>query len=206
MPMSQFGNTLFSASPFIRWALSPFLFAFACLLPWFLLAKEVDAMKIVVVVGLEILALAVLLGLWAPSRIGHIAFRLACLVVFLGYAAYLFAELFSGKSLSIPRSRGESSPVNALLGCVLIGLPALRYALWGRFKAEAAETSSDDESLDDSSLNDEYEFLEEEDAEPAAPRQSSPPSALPLWSGDDSSPITRQRTSTLSGETGRVWD
>lgn len=143
--MSRFGNTLFSASPFIRWALSPFLFASACLFPWFLLAREADAMTIVVVVGLEILSLAALLGLWAPFRIGHIAFRLACFVVFLGYAAYLFAELFSGKSLSVPRSRGESSPLNALLGCLLIGLPALRYALWGRFKTEAADPPADDE-------------------------------------------------------------
>ena len=166
-PMSQFGNTLFHASPFIRWALSPFLLAFACLFPWLLLAKDREATTIVLVVGLEILALAVLLGLWAPFRIGHVAVRLACLLVFLGYAAYLIAEIRSGKSLSIPRSRAESSPVNALLGCILIGLPALRYAVWGRHKSEAPASSSDDESPDDPSLDADPAFPEDSDS--AAP-------------------------------------
>ena len=148
--MSRFGNTLFSASPFIRWSLSPFLAAFVLFFPFVVLAREPDFMKIMIVSGLEILAIAVLLGLWAPQRIGHVAFRIACLIVFLGYGVYLIAELRSGKELAIPHSRAESSPVNALLGLIVIGLPALRYAVLGRFASDDQQTQDDDdESHDD---------------------------------------------------------
>ena len=148
--MSRFGNTLFGTSPFIRWSLSPFLLGFALIMP--LVLGEWDFLKIAIIAGLEILCFAVLLGFWAPERVGHAAFRIACLIVFLGYAAYLTAELLSGKPLLIPRSRAESSAVNAALGLVIIGLPALRYAIRGRFgsqdishKTEEQSNNADDE-------------------------------------------------------------
>ena len=146
--MSRFNDTLFSASPFVRWSLSPFLLAFALAFPYLVLTQEPDLTKIIILSGLEILAMAVLLGLWAPSRIGHIAFRIACLIVFLGYGFYLIAELRSSKEPALPRSRAESSPTNALLGLVVIGLPALRYAIRGRSPSDDQKTSEDESNQD----------------------------------------------------------
>ena len=150
--MNRFGDTLFRASPFIRWSLSPFLLAFILIFPFGVLSGGASALKVVIVAALEILALAVLLGLWATRRIGHMAFRLACLIVFSGYVAYLIAEIAetrAGKKLVISHSRAEPSPVNALMGLIVIGIPALRYAISGHLISQDESVSDSDEEPDE---------------------------------------------------------
>jgi uncharacterized membrane protein YhhN len=133
--MSRFGTTLFNASPFVRWSLSPFLLAFVLFFPFMLTYENGTLEKVVTLVGFEVLGICLLLGFWAPHRIGHIAFRIACLLVFIAFVTYLLEEFRSGNPLSLPQSRTESSPGNALLGLFVIGLPALRYAIAGRFSS-----------------------------------------------------------------------
>lgn len=130
--MSAFGQTLFGGSRFVRWALSPFVLLFAVVMP-FLVEKwtlKLGGM----IAGMEFLCLALLAGFWLPARIGRWAFRSLAGAVFLIYAGYLIDQFFiSDAPFRLVESRAETSPRNALLGFVIIGLPALWYALFGRF-------------------------------------------------------------------------
>lgn len=139
--MSNFGETLFGGSSFVRWTLTPVLIAFAIWMP--LAVPELDGTKLVIVSGLLVVALALLAGFWLPRRFGVAAFRLVCAIIFLAYAAYLFSEcrawLSGDKTFSVGR-RSESTPLNALMGMVIIGLPALLYAWKGRFTLAQRKT------------------------------------------------------------------
>jgi hypothetical protein len=130
--MSAFGQTLFGGSRFVRWALSPFVLLFAVVMP---LLVETWTLKLgVMIAGMEFLCIALLAGSWLPTRIGRWAFRCVAGGVFAVYAAYLIHEFFfSDTPFRLVESRGEASPRNALLGFVIIGLPSLWYALFGRF-------------------------------------------------------------------------
>jgi predicted acyltransferase len=143
--MSRFAATLFGASPFIRWSLTPVLLAFALVFPLIVPTREGETMGVVIMIGLEVLALSLLLGLWAPGWLGRMAFRIVCLVVFIGYAVYLVVELRGDEPLSKLGRRSESSPINAVVGMVVIGLPALRYAVLGRVFSGEEESSSEED-------------------------------------------------------------
>ncbi len=132
--MSNFSETLFGGSAFIRWTLTPVLVAFAIWMP--LSVTELDGEKLLLMAGLVTVALALLAGFWLPKRFSAMAFRLVCAIIFLVYAAYLFSECrawLSGEKALSSGGRGASSPLNALLGMLIIGLPALLYAWRGRF-------------------------------------------------------------------------
>src|SRR6185503_948165 len=88
--MSNFGPTLFGGSGFIRWALSPFVLLFAVLMP--LLVESRTPSSIGILVGMELMCVALLAGLWFPGRIGHWAFRILAGLVFCAYATYLVYE------------------------------------------------------------------------------------------------------------------
>lgn len=90
--MSQFGQTLFSGSRFIRWALSPFVLLFAILMP--VLIDQWTPVSVAIMIVMELMCLALLAGFWLAARIGHWAFRCLAGLVFLGYAAYLIDEFF----------------------------------------------------------------------------------------------------------------
>ncbi len=80
-----------------------------------------------------VIGIALILGMFNPVRFGW-ALRIVSGVVFVAYAAYLVAELMEGNGkLTMPGSRGEANPVNAILGLLVIGFPALMYTLSGRF-------------------------------------------------------------------------
>lgn len=137
--MSTFGSTLFSGSRFVRWSLTPVLVVFAVYFPFTL--KEWDISKIIILLGLELIALTLLAGFWLPRRLGIVAFRLLCGIIFLAYAAYLFSECrlwLLGERTFSDNPRTASTPLNAFLGLVVIGLPALRYAWRGRFNSGEA--------------------------------------------------------------------
>jgi len=134
--VSNFGQTLFGSSAIIRWSLSPFLIIFAVVMP--LVGDKWTPLSVAMLVGLELMCLALLAGFWLPARYGHWAFRAVASLVFLAYASYIIKEFFfSSTQFSVSRNRGESSPFNALLGFILIGLPSLWFALNGRFSFRA---------------------------------------------------------------------
>jgi len=130
--MRGFGDALFGNSPFIRWALSPFLLLFALAVP--LLMNAWTPTRVVVVIGMELMCLALLAGFWLPARFGRWALRSLSGAVFLAYGAYLIHEfLLTDKPFRMFGRPGEASPRNALLGFVVIGLPSLWFTLFGRF-------------------------------------------------------------------------
>ncbi len=134
--MSRFGQTLFGGSPFIRWALTPFVLLFAISMP--LLMEEWTPTRVALMVGVELVCLSLLAGFWLPSRLGHWAFRGLSDLVFLAYAAYVVDMFFLKDQPGVSSGRrSDASPLNALLGFVVIGLPALWFALKGRFTLRA---------------------------------------------------------------------
>ena len=130
--MSGFGKTLFGGSPFIRWALSPFLLLFAVVMP--LLVDKWTGKSAVALGGLEFFCLALLAGFWLPGRLGRFCFRCLGGGVFVASVAYLIFEFFFSETpLRLVEDRGQPSPRKALTGFVIIGLPSLWYAIFGRF-------------------------------------------------------------------------
>ena len=127
--MPRFGEILFSGSRFIFWALSPFLLLFAVAMP--LLENSWTSTKVVVVCGLDACAILLILMLFDSKRFWW-AGRGVTAIVFLAFVAYLADEVHSGKPWRFG-SRSESTPLNALVGLVIIGLPCLRYAIMGSF-------------------------------------------------------------------------
>lgn len=136
----QFGETLFGGSRFVRWSLTPILLTFVSTLP-FLVSKWTWE-GVTLMAGLEIAGIALLAAYWLPAKYGRIAFRIATSFVFLGYALYLIDEVsFSETPLKLAGSRAESSPRNAVLGFVTIGLPCLWYSIFGRFSFRKPDLS-----------------------------------------------------------------
>lgn len=151
--MSKFGRTLFGGSGFIRWALSPFILLFVIFMP--LCIDEWTATRVLLIVGMELMCVSLLAGFWLPARIGFWAFRFLAGMVALAYAAYLIDEFFfSKKPMSVTGSRGEASPLNALLGFVVIGVPSLLYAVLGRFTLRPPPEPGPDEHTIESDDND----------------------------------------------------
>ncbi|HEX5221353.1 MAG TPA: hypothetical protein VFZ59_17445 [Verrucomicrobiae bacterium] len=141
--MSAFGQTLFANSPFLRWALSPFILLFAVVMP--LLVEEWTLKLILMMAGMEFVCLALLAAFWLPAQVGRWAFRSVAAAVFVFYAAYLINQFFfSDTPVRLLESRGAASPRNALLGFLIIGLPSLWYALFGRFTLRNHEVPDDD--------------------------------------------------------------
>ena len=152
--MSIWGETLFGNSKFIRWTLSPLVMLFAILMP-FLINFCIEKWTItatIIMLGLELMCIALLMGFWLPSKIGRWAFRgLSCLI-FLTYASYLIYEFFfSDTPFRLIENSGEASPRNALLGFIVIGLPCLWYSIFGRFTLKPSP-----EELEIDKLNDEH--------------------------------------------------
>jgi hypothetical protein len=115
------------------------------------LVDEWTITRAAVMAGMEFVCVALLAGFWLPERIGRWAFRSVAGAVFVAYAAYLIYEfLFSDMPFRLPESRGNASPLNALLGFAIIGLPNLWYALFGRFTLREYEPEPEiDEPVDD---------------------------------------------------------
>ena len=77
---------------------------------------------------LDVLVLLLILGLYDPKRFWRAA-QGATGIVFL---AYLADEVASGKPWT-PGPRTEDTPLNALRGLVVIGVPCLIYTIRGTF-------------------------------------------------------------------------
>jgi hypothetical protein len=100
--------------------------------------------RVVLMAGMEFICIALLAGFWLPARYGHWAFRGLAGMVFLSYLSYLVYEFFfSEVKFKLFERRGAASPRNALLGFIVIGLPSLWYALFGRFNLSSPPTESE---------------------------------------------------------------
>lgn len=130
--MSQTGS---APRGFMFWALAPFLLIFVVAMPFLVPERTLSA--IIALIGVELFVILLLLGLFNPDRFWW-AFRGIGALVFAGYCAYLVSMLVEAgfRIAFIPR-RGEASLFNAILGFVIIGLPSLWYALFGRFTLRA---------------------------------------------------------------------
>jgi hypothetical protein len=125
----EVGDVLFSGSRFLFWTLAPVLLLFIVLTALFHPQWSVESATIIG--GLDGLAILMISALYNPKRF-HWAGRATTGLVFLAFLAYLIDEIASGDSWHFgPRS--EPSPLNALMGLLLIGMPCLRYTLLGRF-------------------------------------------------------------------------
>lgn len=99
-----------------------------------LLLQSWTASGITILIILEFMCAALLIGFWLPAKYGHWGFRALAGCIFLMYFLYFVYEwLFSGHPLRLIEPRGQASPRNALLGLVIFGLPGLQYAVFGRF-------------------------------------------------------------------------
>lgn len=129
--MTHFGKTLFGGGRFIFWSLTPVIFLFLISVSFFV--PEWRAGIVLMLVAFWVIGISLILGMLNPLRFGW-AFRIVSAMVFLAYVAYFFTEMLENDwQLKMPRSRGETNAVNALLGLVIIGGPALMYTLLGRF-------------------------------------------------------------------------
>ena len=142
--MSAFGQTLFGGSPFIRFMLTPCVLIFAIFFPFAL--DDWTWLKALLLVGMELGCVALLAGLWLPARWGQWAFRVLASLVFLAYAAYLIYEFyFSHHKFHLTGHRSEASRDNALRGFIIIGLPCLWFAIFGRLSFKPAEPENNPE-------------------------------------------------------------
>jgi hypothetical protein len=130
--MSKFGETLFGGSPFVRWSLTPFVILFALLIPMYI--QQLTPFRIALIVGMELACCVLLAGFWLPERNGRWAFRALAGAVFLFYFGYFIDKfVLNDAPFKFFGRRAEASPRNALVAFIVIGLPCLWYALFGRF-------------------------------------------------------------------------
>jgi hypothetical protein len=164
--MSQFGQTLFGGGGWMRWVLSPFVLLFAIFMP--LALDDWTPIKVVIMAGMELMCLSLLAGFWLPARIGHWGFRLLAGLVFLAYAAYLVDELrLMDGTRSFSGRRSQASPLNAFLGLVIIGLPALWYAWRGYFGTSPEQLEAERKLAEAELLQPDWQFYEEHLQRPA---------------------------------------
>jgi hypothetical protein len=135
--VAHFGKVLFSGSRFIFWTLGPFLLLFVVVMP--LTVDSWSPTSNPLVFGLDLCALLLILALYDRKRFWW-AGRGVTGIVFVVFLAYLADEIHGGKPWRFG-SRGEETPLDALLGLIFIGLPCLRYTLTGRFGSEQPDST-----------------------------------------------------------------
>jgi hypothetical protein len=133
--MSNFGNILFSGIPFIRWTLLPiFLFCVGGFgLMTFISILDKALIPALVSITFTVACAVMCIAMLFPHC--RWAIRIITGMVFFAYLIYLVHEwLFdTSAGIGIGAKRSESTPLNSLLGFVIIGLPCLWYTVFGRF-------------------------------------------------------------------------
>lgn len=136
--MATFAEDLFGGSRTLRG--SVFLLAVLTLALFISMPAEENLQGWVARLAVEAVLVLLALAMAAPHRF-HWAGRVLCGLVFAAYLAYL-GELFFGEGPIDPSEDGPSKWFTAILGAVMIGLPALIYALTPRRDEDPTETSS----------------------------------------------------------------
>jgi len=137
-------------SRFVFWCTAPFLVATIVFLT--LLARPPEPSGWIVLIGVDVLAALVLVGLYHPARFWW-CWRGVGVMVFLGYLAYLISMIMTGQFFGDGR-RSSASGVNAMLGLIIFGYPGFMYAVFGRltWRQELdCDPSLDDDDIDDDS-------------------------------------------------------
>lgn len=138
MEVRNFGEALFSGSRFIFWALSPFLLLFAAVMT--LTSDWASPVSTILVVACDAVSVLLILALYSPKRFWWAA-RGATAIVFLAYAEFLVETLLSPTRWRIGPPSSES-PITALKGFSVIGIPCLLYTVLGRFGKRPADGAS----------------------------------------------------------------
>lgn len=160
--MSEFGNTLFGGSRFIRWSLTPVILFFALWLPT--MTHKMAPTGMPIFIGMEIVFVAMLAGFWLPVKIGQMCFRIVAAIVFLAFTAAVIDAFSSAKPSSTRRRIDQPSPYSLLIGLVLVGLPCLRFALTGGFslrpEPSEEELASARRAFEETLLEPDWDFYE----------------------------------------------
>jgi hypothetical protein len=137
--MSQFGKTLFSGSRFIFWTLAPFLILFAIVMP--LSTTDWNAIKVIVVSGMDLTAVLLVFGLYNTRRF-WLALRGVTAIVFCVSVACLVGEIIRTKgSVSYHGLISGDQPWRAFEAFIVIGIPCFVYTVFGKFSRK--ETDDD---------------------------------------------------------------
>jgi hypothetical protein len=147
--MTNFGKTLFGGSRFIFWVLTPFIIIFMIVMTIIipLVNPKLNSIQIVLIAFFWITGISLIIGLFNPERYSW-AFRIVTAMIFLLFLGYTVYELWQHKGiLPLLKARSEDSPINALLGLIIVGFPSLAYTVFGKFMS--------DEDFDDQKNDDE---------------------------------------------------
>jgi len=145
--MSVGPEAFFRSTPLLRWTLIPVLVLFGAGMPF--LIPKYTLWRVLLVVALSGTALLYAAALMWPRYL-WLTGRIVAVMVFLFYVAYAVSEwFFSDHPFVIGERRSRASPANSLLGLLIIGLPALLYALRRRASETAVIDDFDGEDDDD---------------------------------------------------------
>ncbi len=142
------------ASPFMRWALSPFLLLFSVVF-FFPLVETIDEENTVgaaVCFAVILLCLFGILALWGVPHTGRVVAGIIA-GAYVWYMIDQFVVNFEG-SWGFGGRRSDASPLNSILGFIAFGVPCLIFAMFGRFSI--CKDTEDAEWLDD--FDEEEEF------------------------------------------------
>lgn len=138
------------ASPFMRWVLSPFLLLFAAVF-FIPLLESVEAHRQTGVITMSLVILVCIAGflaLWGVPLVG----RIVTGIIAFGYGWYVVDQCivnFDG-SWGWGGPKAATTPINSILGFVVIGLPCLIYTIFGRFTVRKEPGQEDDfDAFDD---------------------------------------------------------
>jgi len=144
------------ASPFMRWALSPFLLLFAAIF-FIPLLESVEAHRQIGVITTSLvilLCVAGFLALWGVPFVG----RIVTGIIAFGYGWYVVDQCiinFTGYwGWGGPKS--GTTPINSILGFMIFGLPCLIYTIFGRFTVRRGPDLDSDLDAFDEFEDDEF--------------------------------------------------
>jgi hypothetical protein len=144
--MSIGPEAFFRSTPLLRWTLIPVLLLFGAGVPF--LVPVYTLWRVLLIAALSGTALLYAAALMWPRYL-WVTGRIVAGMVFLFYVAYAVSEwFFSDHPFVIGERRSRASPANSLLGLLIIGVPALLYALRRR-EAETAPMNDLDDDGDD---------------------------------------------------------
>jgi hypothetical protein len=120
-------ESFFRSTPLLRWTLIPVLVLFGAGMPF--LVPEYTLWRALLTAALSGTALLYAAALLWPRYL-WITGRIVAVMVFLFYAAYAISEwFFSDHPFVLGQRKSVASALNSLLGLLIIGIPALLYAI-----------------------------------------------------------------------------
>ena len=160
----------FSRGPsrFVKWTLSPFLLLFPVLMAF----QSIECWNagrttgLVLCVGISAICIFGLLAMWGVRHAGRLVPG-GLALLYVGYIAEECFVRFDG-NWGWGRGRSADTPLNSIIGFLVIGLPCLLYTILGRFTLrppvetddeleDAEEVEEDDGERDTSTIGEKLE-------------------------------------------------